>query len=213
MFDVFYLNVIKGMDTIKQYFNTLAGCLFAYERAEKNRYPRSSFKKIYFILFCIVFFGLCSPAFAMSKEEELSQKVLAIISYTKWDAHQSHIQLCVVSSTKYANAIENATLLTNPIKIIVTKPHYDVSILSSQCDVIYFGNISPAQQQNVIAARKNRVLLTISEDNPECEVGSSFCLDPESTPITFKVNLDSLTRSGIYVNPNVLLLGRKKTIQ
>lgn len=149
-------------------------------------------------------------AHASSKEEEVAQKVFAIISYSKWDAQQQPLQLCIAGNSKFTDAIEVAGQAAYWPRVNVSKQHYDTKLLSSQCDVVFFGNISPAQQQSVLTARQNRPLLTIADSNSDCEIGSSFCLEPENSPVTFKVNLDSLTRSGIYVNPNVLLLGRKK---
>lgn len=153
---------------------------------------------------------VATPAQALTKEDEVAQKVYAIISYSKWETQQP-LKVCITGNSKFSQAIETAGQAAYWPRVNVIKQHYDVKLLSSQCDVIFFGNTSPAQQQSVIAARQNRALLTITDSNADCEVGSSFCLEPENTPVTFKVNLDSLTRSGIYVNPNVLLLGRKKT--
>lgn len=152
-----------------------------------------------------------NPAHASTKDEEVAQKVFAIISYSKWDVHQQPLQLCIAGNSKFTEAIEVAGQAAYWPRVNVTKPHFDAKLLGSQCDVVFFGNISPAQQQSVLAARQNKPLLTIADSNTDCEIGSSFCLEPENSPVSFKVNLDSLTRSGIYVNPNVLLLGRKKT--
>jgi hypothetical protein len=44
----------------------------------------------------------------------------------------------------------------------------------------------------------------------ECAVGSAFCLQISNDQAGFKVNLDSLARSGVRVHPNVLQLARKK---
>ncbi|MBC7750449.1 MAG: YfiR family protein [Candidatus Saccharibacteria bacterium] len=127
------------------------------------------------------------------------------------DGHPSTpINLCIVAA-KHSNLLEHLDTTNNTAnKIVVTKQSYDIAILSTQCDVIYFGDISPAEQQKVIAARQNRSILTISESDSDCAMGSSFCLKTATSPITFLVNLDSLARSGVRVDPNVLMLGRKK---
>jgi hypothetical protein len=96
-------------------------------------------------------------------------------------------------------------------KGIISRQDFNIDSLNAQCDVIYFGDISPQQQQKV-SGSKDHPVLTISESNPDCELGSMFCLNIDSSPVTFKVNLDSLSKSGIHVNPNVLLLGRKKKV-
>jgi hypothetical protein len=158
------------------------------------------------------------------KDEDVKKTVLGIMSYTRWVPPPTPVNFCIVAA-KHATALEqldsnaphSAISISTPNgpamaenRIVISKLDYDAIKLSAQCDVIYFGNVSPADQQKVIATRQNRPILTISEDN-DCEIGSSFCLQTTSSPITFLVNLDSLTRSGVRVDPNVLLLGKKRT--
>ncbi|MDN6450266.1 MAG: YfiR family protein, partial [Enterobacterales bacterium] len=40
--------------------------------------------------------------------------------------------------------------------------------------------------------------------------GSAFCLRIDNSGIAFDLNLDILARSNVQVNPNVLLLAKKK---
>jgi hypothetical protein len=51
-------------------------------------------------------------------------------------------------------------------------------------------------------------VLTISEHNPSCTVGSMFCLNVDGERVTFEINLDAVARSGVRVHPNVLGLAR-----
>ncbi|PWC19251.1 DUF4154 domain-containing protein [Brenneria nigrifluens DSM 30175 = ATCC 13028] len=48
--------------------------------------------------------------------------------------------------------------------------------------------------------------MTIAEQNLESIYGSAFCLIFSNKKECFSVNLDSLTRTGIRVNPEVLIL-------
>lgn len=146
------------------------------------------------------------------KNEDVARMVLGILSYTRWQPPQTVIQLCIVAPTRYAGLLDKITLPDNGPKLLISKQNYDVGVLNAQCDVIYFGDISPTQQQKVLSVRQNRPVLTISELNSNCELGSIFCLDAESSPVSFKVNLDALAQSGVHINPNVLLLGRKKKV-
>ncbi len=215
------MNLVWHMDTLKKQSEQLARHLSTgAERRMRSiqqhwtNLKKSLFNKLYaaLLLGCLSAGGnSTAQATTLNKDDEVAEKVYAIISYAKWDNRQQPIQLCITGSSKFADALETAGQAAYWPRVNVTKQHYDAKLLGSQCDVIFFGNIPPAQQQNVIAERQNRPLLTISEGNADCEIGSSFCLEAENSPVTFKVNLDSLTRSGIYVNPNVLLLGRKKT--
>ncbi|MFX7253454.1 YfiR family protein, partial [Acinetobacter baumannii] len=53
-----------------------------------------------------------------------------------------------------------------------------------------------------------RSLLSLSINNPECEVGSIFCLYNQNNYTTFKVNLDALSHSKVHIDPRVLLLAK-----
>ena len=56
----------------------------------------------------------------------------------------------------------------------------------------------------------SKALLLIAEQNTECIIGSAFCLIIHNNDVRFAVNLDALSRSGVKVNPDVLMLARKK---
>ncbi len=185
----------------------------------ENRMPyqiHQIFKKIcLFILLCCFSEVYAAPidmgnSTTSNKDEEVKRTVLGIMSYTRWVPPPTPINLCIVTPTKHSGLLEKLDASDAMNKIVVSKQNYDANALASQCDAIYFGDTSPNDQQKVITARQNKPILIISENNPNCEVGSSFCLNLETSPITFTVNLDSLTRSGVRVDPNVLLLGRKK---
>ncbi|WP_234293130.1 YfiR family protein, partial [Klebsiella aerogenes] len=51
----------------------------------------------------------------------------------------------------------------------------------------------------------------IAEQNTDCSFGSAFCLLINDDRVRFSVNLDVLTHSGVRVNPDVLMLARKKS--
>ncbi len=148
----------------------------------------------------------------VKKDEEVKQIVLGIMSYTRWVPPPTPVQLCIVGPTKHASLLEHLDSNDTPNSVIIKKQNNLTNTLGMQCDVIYFGDIPPAEQQKIIAARQNHPILVLSENNPSCELGSSFCLNIEASPITFIVNLDSLARSGVHVNPNVLLLGSKNRV-
>lgn len=74
----------------------------------------------------------------------------------------------------------------------------------------YFGNESPTFQMELTEQYPSKALLLIAEQNTECIIGSAFCLIIHNNDVRFAVNLDALSRSGVKVNPDVLMLARKK---
>ncbi|MDI8797554.1 YfiR family protein, partial [Salmonella enterica subsp. enterica serovar Montevideo] len=74
----------------------------------------------------------------------------------------------------------------------------------------YFGNESPAYQVELTRHYPVNALLLIAEQNTECIIGSAFCLIINNDEVKFSVNLDSLSHSGVRVNPEVLMLARNQ---
>lgn len=72
----------------------------------------------------------------------------------------------------------------------------------------YFGKESPTYQVELKNKYPTKALLLIAEQNPECVIGSAFCLIIKDEDVRFSVNMDSLSRSGVRVSPDVLMLAR-----
>lgn len=136
--------------------------------------------------------------------------VSGIVSYTRWPQLQGPPKLCIFSSSPYTATLmhENSNPGTIPYHPFVVNSAHEALI--SECDGIYFGKESPQQQLQLIEQYQPRPLLLIAEQNVQCTIGSAFCLNINSAQVSFSVNLDSLTRSGVRVNPDVLLLARPR---
>ncbi len=132
--------------------------------------------------------------------------VSGIISYSRWPQLNGPPRLCIFSSSRYASALTTADL-PPPSYVPVT-----VSTLQqaqdARCDAVYFGNESPDSQRDLKNHSSSRPQLFIAEQNAECQLGSAFCLAFKDDKVTFSVNLDELSRSGVRVNPDVLMLAR-----
>ncbi|MNN73616.1 hypothetical protein D3C81_1897490 [compost metagenome] len=70
--------------------------------------------------------------------------------------------------------------------------------------------MTEARRKRLSADLSGRPVLVIAEEDFECEVGSMFCLNIRENQVSFRVNLDTLARSGVHVHPSVLQLGRRK---
>jgi hypothetical protein len=141
----------------------------------------------------------------------VSQVVFGIISYTRWPLDPPELQLCIVPPSSYTDALTQAAAKTqgHPVQVrLMSGP--DDAALSTNCDIVYFGAVSDSERARVLAHLPGHPALTISEHDDECEVGSVFCLAIHDTQVSFKVNLDSLARSGVRVHPSVLQLARGK---
>lgn len=136
--------------------------------------------------------------------------VVGIISYARWPATPDPIRLCVTAPVQYAEGLFDPILLMAARPIKTLRIEIDDPQLATSCDVVYLGEVNADQKQNFFHRISGHSILSISEKDMECAVGSAFCLQISNDQAGFKVNLDSLARSGVRVHPNVLQLARKK---
>lgn len=156
---------------------------------------------------CLLFISrtLASQPASPVLSDKVRTIVSGIVSYTRWPQTQGLPKLCIFSTAAYAATLsdKNRDISFQPLLV-----KSDEEALRAQCDGIYFGNESPQQQLQLIERYQSRPLLLIAEQNPQCIIGSAFCLNIHNDAVSFSVNLDALTRSGVRVSPDVLLLAR-----
>lgn len=159
-------------------------------------------------LFMILVLLLLIPHFAWAeiKDGKANRIVSGIISFTYWPGLKSP-ELCVLSSARHLTLPENPVSSTATFTVVYLANVSDLAM--HRCDAVYFGDQTPQQQVEAIQQFKGRAILSLAENNAECTVGAAFCLIFQPGHTHFSVNLDSLTRSGVRVSPDVLLLSRE----
>jgi hypothetical protein len=80
--------------------------------------------------------------------------------------------------------------------------------IARQCDLVYAGEMPENEIKTLIKNISNAPVLSIGEDRAFCSLGGMFCLNarPEAGSAGFAVNLDSISRSKLRINPQVLRL-------
>lgn len=131
---------------------------------------------------------------------------LSILSYTKWKSNNS--SLCVIPTNSHTVQNFQESLKFQNLSLVI-KTISEQSLSTTHCDIAYFTQLTPEQEQKLIQQSLNKNILTFSTNNTECEIGSVFCLYTSKTGNTqFRVNLDSLSNSKIHIDPRVLLLAK-----
>ncbi|EIE3707141.1 YfiR family protein, partial [Salmonella enterica subsp. enterica serovar Schwarzengrund] len=115
---------------------------------------------------------------------------------------------CIFSSARFVRVLSEEADWAFPYQPLVIRTTQEA--LSAHCDGFYFGNESPAYQVELTRHYPVNALLLIAEQNTECIIGSAFCLIINNDEVKFSVNLDSLSHSGVRVNPEVLMLARNQ---
>lgn len=158
-----------------------------------------------------------APAAALTQAEARSASVaavvLGILSYARWPGMSTDLRLCVLAPTQYADALLGQPHVSVGRKVIPQRYMVDSPDLAHACDAIYTGVLTSEEKRVLYGRLNGQSVLSISEDDPECTVGPMFCLDVSDAQVAFQVNLDSVARSGVRINPNVLKLGRSRAVQ
>jgi len=139
----------------------------------------------------------------------VSQVVLGILSFARWPQPVEVLQLCVVGPTEYADGLLQGAVQSDGLPVQARRLALDDPRLVSDCQALYLGVLSEAEHRGLFTRIAGQAVLSISEHDPECSVGTMFCLKTGGPRVGFAVNLDSVARSGVRVHPNVLKLGRR----
>lgn len=148
--------------------------------------------------------GASSTSHANSNHN-IYMMTLSILSYAKLGADVPEI--CVVDNVEVAGNF-SITVHKQNMKYKVSTVTA-ATLPNNSCHVIFFSRTEPATEQKLIFQASSKNALTFSTSNNDCEIGSVFCLFTTRTGNTqFKVNLDSLAKTKIHIDPRVLLLAQ-----
>jgi hypothetical protein len=145
-----------------------------------------------------------------ARSAQLQQVVSGIVSYTRWPANPPELRLCVVGRSEFSAAFASDTIPSTP-PISVAPVDLASTDAIAACHIVYVGVLADSVYQQLVAMLLGKPVLLISEPPRTCSNGGMFCLLFRDTNTAFEVNLDSIARSGLRVNPNVLLLGRRNS--
>ncbi|EON14328.1 MULTISPECIES: YfiR family protein [Pandoraea] len=150
---------------------------------------------------------------ASTREANVRQVVLGIISFTRWPTPPAKVRLCVSGNTDYARDLLSGPLPSSGVPVEAQRVSVADPTIGSQCDALYLGAMTDTERRQVLATIAGHPILTISERNDSCTLGTMFCLNVDPDRVTFDINLDTVARSGVRVHPNVLKLARKPGTQ
>ena len=159
----------------------------------------------------IVFAQSQTPvSMADQRAKSVTQVVLGILSYARWPVEPAQLRLCIVGPTEYTDDLVKGTTQATGRPVTVRRLLADSPSITGECDAVYIGKLSSDERSRLFASLAGRPVLSISERDDPCTVGSLFCLRVSDEQVSFEVNLDSVARSGVRIHPNVLQLSRRK---
>lgn len=133
----------------------------------------------------------------------VARVVRGIISYTYWPSSPQSLQLCLVGQPVHKNLLSGglAPIAGQQITVSSVPPMREQL---KDCQILYLDSASSSH----IHTLSRPGMLTISEMDDSCRNGSMFCLRTTAGRVSFRLNLDAVSRSGLRVDPQVLILGR-----
>lgn len=147
---------------------------------------------------------------ADQRAQSVTQVVLGILSYARWPVEPAQLRLCVVGPTEYTDDLVKGTTQATGRPVAVRRLLADNPSIVGECDAVYIGKLTTDERSRLFASLTGRPVLSISESDDQCTVGSLFCLRVSDEQVSFEVNLDSVARSGVRIHPSVLQLSRRK---
>ncbi len=148
---------------------------------------------------------------AEQRAKSVTQVVLGILSYARWAVEPAQLRLCIVGPTEYTDDLVKGTTQATGRPVVVRRLLADNPAIVSECNAVYIGKLTADERSRLFAALIGHPVLSISEADDQCTVGSLFCLRVGDEQVSFEVNLDSVARSGVRIHPSVLQLSRRKS--
>jgi len=157
--------------------------------------------------------GAAAATLAEQRAKAVTQVVLGILSYARWPVEPTPLRLCLIGPTEYADDLVKGTTQATGRPLTVRRLLAGDSRIASECDAVYVGKLTGQERSQLTTTLTGKPVLSISEADDPCTVGSLFCLRVKDSHVAFDVNLDSVARSGVRIHPNVLQLSRRRAAQ
>lgn len=135
----------------------------------------------------------------------VARVVYGILSYTHWPQARSARVLCAVGDSQHAAALVPDGAAAMQARIQFRSASVEEVVAQQPCDAIYIGYLQPSQLRALLHATAGHPVVTIMEHSQYCDEGAMICLQARAPDaLSFQVNLDVVSLSGVRVSPQVL---------
>ncbi|WP_374281461.1 YfiR family protein [Novosphingobium sp.] len=136
----------------------------------------------------------------------VARMVQSMIEYTRWPAVQNPVELCVAGPALRAARLD--VLRLSDGRAITRRAVPASPVALAGCDALYIGQVPPPQARQLTDAVRGRGVLTIAEADPDGRGQAMFALVFQPGAVSFRLNIDAVSRSGLRVDPRVLRLAQ-----
>lgn len=138
--------------------------------------------------------------------------VASIFEYTRWPGPTDPVRLCVVGPAEHADAM-GRFFLSDGREVVRASLASDGPLRIENCDALYLGRMPLDQGRRWTSAARGGAIVTISESDAECRSEAMFCLLFEPGSLSFRLNIDAVSRSRVRIDPRVLRIARTQSAQ
>ncbi|MCB5423880.1 YfiR family protein [Altererythrobacter sp. CC-YST694] len=135
--------------------------------------------------------------------------VRAILEYTRWPKPIDPVEVCIVGTASMGAAIETISL-SDGRQVAVRHLARDGFASSSGCDAYYLGALDAGAMRQWISRAHGGPVVTIAERDPQCRSEAMFCMVYGPNTVSFRLNVDAVSRSGVRVDPRVLRIAKDR---
>lgn len=128
--------------------------------------------------------------------------VRAIVEYTRWPARIDPMTLCVAGRAEHAGQL-GAFRLSDGRRVERRNVAAQPAALAG-CEIVYIGSVPLPLQRQLTQSVRGRGVLTIAEADPGNGAEAMFALTYQPRALSFRLNIDAVSRSGLRVDPRVL---------
>lgn len=134
----------------------------------------------------------------------VARLVRSIAEYSRWPDETRPLSLCVAGPAYHAGQLGDFQLSRK--RLMRLRKVAPTPAAVGNCDAIYLGRISFENQRLLNDSVRGKAVLTIAENDPACRSRAMFCLTFQVDALSYQMNLDAVSRSGVRVDPRVLRL-------
>jgi hypothetical protein len=131
-----------------------------------------------------------------------ARTVKGIIDFARWPERHDPLVLCVAGPAQHAAQLGGWRLADG--RQVQRRNVAASSAALVGCDVLYLGQLAMPVQRQLTAAVRGRAVLTIAEADPGNTSEAMFALTYKPASLSFRLNIDAVSRSGMKIDPRVL---------
>ncbi|WP_338445766.1 YfiR family protein [Pelagerythrobacter marensis] len=138
-------------------------------------------------------------------ERPVARMMTLLAGFTHWPDRPESLRLCVVQPADHAGGLTASGFAreTGIRTTLVTAR----TVAEENCQIVYVGRMSIAEQRAITDAFRDRPTLTVAENDPACRSRAMVCLLFGTDSLSFRLNIDAVSRSRVRIDPRVLRMG------